>query len=278
MRFMVRHSAGFWRFFDQCERAVPKSSSSNAGVQNVRAVTRACDILRSFHKATLQTLTEVSQSTGLDKGTTRRLLLTLMNSGLIVQNPETQRYGLGRLVRTLSANVVDDFALLSVVIPVLSEIAAELHVTSFLSVYHQGTALALERLHDMKGIEGRWWPIGGTIPLNCGAAPKLLLAYQTEEEITRVLKTPLQAATSETIVNRDALRRRLNLIRRRGWEFAMDDYVLGLTAIAAPVFDSRGKFVCALSITGLTPQMHKSGRPLHVNRLLKATAAVQERL
>lgn len=257
--------------------AVPKSSPS-AHHQNVRAVTRACDILRSFHDTTLQTLAEVSQSTGLDKGTTRRLLLTLMHSGLIVQNPETQRYGLGRQLRTLAANVVDDFALLSVAIPVLSEIATELHVTSFLSVYHQGTALALERLHDVKGIEVRWWPIGGTMPLNCGAAPKLLLAYQSDEEIARVLKKPLQAATSETIVTRDAFRRRLNLIRRRGWEFAMDDFVLGLTAVAVPVFDSRGKLACALSVAGLTPQMSESRRPRHVHRLLKAAAIVQERL
>ena len=63
--------------------------------QNVRAVARALAVLNAFAGKSLQSLAEVTQATGLDKGTTRRLLLTLINSGFVAQDPVTQHYRLG---------------------------------------------------------------------------------------------------------------------------------------------------------------------------------------
>ena len=154
---------------------------------NVRAVTRGLAVLTSFAGKSLQSLAEVTAATGLDKGTTRRLLLTLMDSGFIAQDPATQRYRLGRAVRDLAANVADDYDLRAVAQPVLTELASALHVTAFLSIYDEGDVICLDRIHDMKGIEVHWWAIGGTLPYNCGGAPKLLLSYQPKEEIERVL-------------------------------------------------------------------------------------------
>lgn len=142
--------------------------SIGKSAMNVRAVVRAASILRSFRQRPLQTLAEISTTTGLDKGTTRRLLVTLMNTGFVVQDPVSQKYGLGRMIRILSSSVVDHFDLRSVAVPVLTAIASELHLTTFLSVYQDHSALCLERLHDMKGMEVHWWPVGGTLPINTG--------------------------------------------------------------------------------------------------------------
>ena len=117
--------------------------------QNVRAVTRALAILNSFAGKGLQSLAEVTQATGLDKGTTRRLLLTLMQSGFIAQDPASQQYRLGRALRDLAADAADDFDLRTLALPVLTELAAELHMTSFIWVYDDGDAICLDRIHDM---------------------------------------------------------------------------------------------------------------------------------
>ena len=245
---------------------------------NVRAVTRAADILRTFRNQPKQSLAEVSSAAGLDKGTTRRLLLTMMNSGLIVQDPASQRYGLGRLLRELAASVVDDFDLRSVAVPELTAIANELHLTTFLSVYRNHAALFLERIHDMQGMEVHWWPVGGTLPLNSGGAPKLLLAYQTDAEIEQVLCDPLLPVTPHAITDAGAFRSRLREIRARGWEYAEDDVTLGLAAIAVPVLNADGEIICALSMAGLTPQMRGDDEPRHLARLKEAAARVSRAL
>ncbi len=67
----------------------------------------------------------------------------------------------------------------------------------------------------MRGIELHWWPVGGTMPLNCGVGPKLLLSFQPASEIEQALGGPLTALTPKSIVDPDQLRRRLDQIHAR---------------------------------------------------------------
>jgi len=245
---------------------------------NVRAVTRALAILRSFDGKGLQTLAEIAGETGLDKGTTRRLLVTMMNGGFVAQDPDTQRYGLGRMIRTLAASVVDNFDLRSAASPLLTELANELNVTAFLSIYQNGSAICLERIHGAQGMELRWWPVGGTLALNCGGAPKVLLSYQSDDEIDRVLSGPLPALTPKSVTDPTKLRAHLSQIKARGYEFALDDVSLGLAALAVPILDKAGRIICSVSISTLNPQMVERGRPKHLQRLREAAAEVRRRL
>ena len=250
----------------------------DGAMQNVRAVTRALAVLKSFSGKNLQSLAEVTHATGLDKGTTRRLLLTLMNSGFVTQDPASQHYRLGRAIRELAANVASDRDFRGVALPIATEIASELHMTAFISAYDAGDAVCLDRIHDMKGIEVHWWAIGGTLPYNVGGAPKLLLAYQPPEEIERVLEREPVALTPKSIVDRDALRAALARIRRRGWECAIDDVTVGLAALAVPIEHPEGAVIGSLSIAGLTPQMAERGQPLHLGRLQRAAREIERKL
>lgn len=248
------------------------------GVVTVRAVQRAAAILKSFEGHGLLGLADVARAVDLDKGTTRRLLLTMMKDGLVARDPASERYGLGPLIRRLAADVQLDVDLRAIAAPVLAELAADLQITAFLSVYQNGEAICLDRIHDMKGMEVRWWAIGGTLPPNCGGAPKLLLAFQSEEEIARALAAPLAAMTPRSVLEAQKLKAHLRQIRKRGWELAVDDVAVGLTALATAVCDQRGQLVCAISIAGLTPQMARRGKPVHLDRLRAAADRIAARL
>ncbi|MFX7663268.1 IclR family transcriptional regulator C-terminal domain-containing protein, partial [Acinetobacter baumannii] len=76
--------------------------------------------------------------------------------------------------------------------------------------------------------------------------------------------------TPKSVTDRTELRTHFAQIRKRGWELAIDDVALGLTALAVPIFNRDGAVVAALSIAGLTPQMHQRGRPLHLEQLQTA--------
>ncbi len=151
-------------------------------------------------------------------------------------------------------------------------------ITAFVSVYDDGDVVCLDRLNDMKGIELHWWAVGGTLPYNCGGAPKLLLAYQSEDEIERVLSREPTAMTRVSITDRDKLRERLKQIAARDYEFAIDDVALGLTAIAVPVRAPDGVIAGAISVAGLTPQLcSDEGEPLHLDDLRQAARQIERR-
>jgi IclR family transcriptional regulator, KDG regulon repressor len=255
-----------------------EQAAGTAAPEGVRAVTRALSILNAFAGRGFMTLGEIAAATQLDKATTRRLLLTLIGGRFVVQDAATQRYGLGGAIRALSASVVEHFDLRATAAPVLAEIAAELHTTMFVSVYRDGAAVCLDRIHDIHGMEVRWWAVGGTLPLNCGGAPKLLLAFQSPAEIDRMLARPLTQLTPKSTMDPRALRRQLDKIRARGWEFAVDDVAVGLSALAVPVLDHDGTIVGALSMGGLTPQMVRRGQPIHLKRLQAAAETVRARI
>jgi len=258
---------------------MPKTPAKDeAGTERhggVRAVARALAILRAFEGGGALALGEIAKIAELDKGTARRLLLTLMEERFVYQDAQTQRYGLGATIRSLAAAAPEARDIRSVAKPVLHALAAELHMTVFLSVYRDGQAVCLERLHDLQGMEVRWWSVGGTLPLNCGGAPKLMLAHQPDEEIERVLALPLTPLTPKSIVDPKALRERLLRVRKQGYCFAVDDVALGLSALAAPILDRRGELLCAISLSGLTPQMSDRGRPIHLDRLRAAAESIR---
>lgn len=251
------------------------SDKKTAAVQNVRAVTRALSVLNSFAGKNLQSLAQVSAATKLDKGTTRRLLLTLMHSDFIAQDPVSQHYRLGAAIRKLTSNVEDSRDLRAIAQPILLQLANDLGVTAFVSVFQDDSAVCLDRVHDMRGIEVHWWAIGGTLPLNCGGAPKVFLAYQPEEVIERILSGPLEKLNAKSITDPEVLREQLHVIRKRGWECAIDDVAVGITALAVPVFGADGQLECCVSMAGLTPQMVERGKPVFLGRLQAAAEAVR---
>ena len=254
------------------------SFGSRARPSPVRAVARALAILKSFEAKPLQELKDVAEQARLDKATARRLLLALMAEGFVAQDSETQAYSLGQAVRRLAGSVPDQPDLRRCAAPVLDQLASELRMTAFLSIFRDGAAICLDRYHDMRGLEVRWWSVGGTLPLNCGGAPKLLLALQPEAEVERGLAQPFVALTPKSIMDKAALRRRLALIRKRKWEFAIDDVAVGVSALAVPLFDLAGGLAGAISIAGLTPQMIRRGRPLQLDRLRAAARAIESKL
>ncbi|MGI3168999.1 IclR family transcriptional regulator [Pseudooceanicola sp. C21-150M6] len=249
-----------------------------SSVPNVRAVTRALDVLNSFAGKGLQSLAEVSSQTGLDKGTTRRLLITLMGRDFISQDPTTHQYRLGRAIRELAANVEHSQDLRAIARPALEDLSAALGVTAFLSVFKEGAAVCLDRVHDMRGIEVHWWAVGGTLPLNCGGAPKLFLAYQPEDQIEHLFRGSMQQMSRKSIIDFAELRAHLNLIRRRGWECAVDDVVEGLTALAVPVMGHDGLPVCSISIAGLTPQMVRDGEPAYLKQVQQTAGRIAQQI
>ena len=234
----------------------------------VRAVSRALAILKAFEGVDKLQLRDVAENASLDRATTRRLLLTLMAEGMVRQDEETGFYFLGPAIRRLARSVqeVDPRQVLA---PHMERIARDWSVTVFLSEYRDHRAICLERRHDHKAMEVHFWSLGGSLQINCGAGPKVLLAWQSEEEIDLMLAQPLTALTPKSVTDRKRLKAQLKLIRKRGWELAVDDVVVGLSALAVPLLNTNDQLRGCLSIAGLTAPLIKRRSPSYLERLIE---------
>jgi len=238
-------------------------------------------LLRAFGPATTRlSLAELTRLGGLDKGTTRRILQTLAAGDFIEFDEPTKTYSLGPGILLLMPAVRYGSDLRDIAAPVLSRLAEQCGATSYLWAYFDGFAVCLDRVKSPHlHIDTLRSGIGTRVTLNHSAAPRILLAYLPAEERARVLGAPLERPTDKSIVDPAALETIAAQIRSRGWEFVTDDYMLGMSALGAPVLDRKGELVASISIASLTPQFDMvDGRPALLPLVQKAAMEIGARL
>ncbi len=240
----------------------------------VRAVSRALSVLRAFKPEQPDlSLAEIAQATGLDKATTRRLLVTLIEEGVVRQIALTQRYALTLGILALAA-AVHTGGLREEARPVMAALARASGVTVFLSIPDPQGALCLERMHGADPVQVRWWNVGQHMPWDQGAATRLLLAYMPPEQAIAALRRTAGAAR-----NMDSLLSLLPAVRDCGYAVATDDVAIGLSAIAVPVRDGSGNVIGSLSLGGLTHVVLDGGdRPRALDQLQESAGEISSHL
>jgi len=256
-----------------------KAADPQDDVVTIRAVRRALAILRAFRAADGELpLGQIAQRAQLDKGTTRRLLKTLMVERLVEQRDVGMTYSLGMGVLELAAGLRAGGDLRGQAQPILAELATATETTVFLVVMYDREAMCVGRVDGGNTIQIRAFSIGGRLKLHCGAGPRVLLAHLPDAEQQEFLSGRLEALTAATLTDPAELRVRLQTIRERGWDLAIDEVVEGVVSLAAPVADADGTVVGTISIAGPHPHMLENGQPRHLAALQSAVHALQTRL
>lgn len=257
-----------------------RSMITKPGVPVVRALDRGIALLRAFTPMKpSRTLTELARAAELDMGTTRRLLQTLMFAGLVEHDDRTAQYTLSAGILEIASAVTAGRELREIAAPYLSDIAETCRATAFLWVYHDGMAVCTERVRAAQpSIDVSWFTVGARTPLNCGGGPRTLLGFISDQERAIALARPLQARTEFSETEPKKLRKAAERIRTKGYELAVDDFVLGLAAIGVPIFDRAGGLAGAMSITTLTSHLVADGKPRHLDLLLSAAQDIGRKL
>jgi len=82
---------------------------------------------------------------------------------------------------------------------------------------------------------------------------KALLADMSQTEVEKILqKTGLPEFTSNTLVSPDALFADLKKIASRRWSFDDEERYMGMRCVAASIYNSSGKAVAGISVSGPT--------------------------
>lgn len=204
--------------------------------------------LFSVEKPELQ-LEDISSQLEIGQSTAFRLVHTLMVEGFIVRDPASKSYRLAAAVLALSHTLITNEKLCHLSINILEKLAEKTAETAHIAVFKDDQALYLLKIESS-------YPVhllshaGRTNPIHCTSTGQVLLAYQSDAMIEKVINKGLISYTSKTITDPVKLKNLLQSIRTKGYAVSQEELHEGVVSIAAPVKDHKGKGIAAVSIAG----------------------------
>lgn len=199
-------------------------------------------------------LAEITKLTKIAKTTVFRALEILKKREYVSFDPLTERYMLDMKSLELGIKGLMNIDLVEISIPYLKKLSSKTNETCFLGVYNNGYVVYLYKSEGTLAIQTNS-KLGSRMPTYCTGIGKALLAYQTQEEIDKVLNTPLTKITNKTITDRVELYNVLADIRINGYSIDNEEVEEGLTCVAKPVFNYTNTVVGAISVAGPTARM-----------------------
>jgi DNA-binding IclR family transcriptional regulator len=219
--------------------------------RQVPAVTRALDILELFLEGGgALSAPDITRKLGLPRTTVHELVTTLAARNYLVAVPEQPgRYQLGVRNYQLGSRYAEQLDLAAEGQRVAREVAETCDETVHVAVLEGADVIYIAKVdstHAVRMVSAA----GRRLPAHCTSVGKMLLASLPEGELrTRIDSLELVAMTANSITDPDALCTALADIRERGIAVENRESNPDVSCVAAPVRDSSGRVVAALSVS-----------------------------
>ena len=216
-----------------------------------------------------QQLTDLAERSGLSLPTVHRLLRSLAVAGLVEQDPESSRYGLGPELVRLSERYLDRLPVVHAIAPYLVEIRNGTKATVLAAVLTRGWTVYVDRV-DGEDAGGVFREPVRMRPAFETAAGRLLAARSG----TDAWKEALATANGQSFTQEESKR-----WAKAPYLVLVDEERHGSAEIAVPVIGRSGQTLASLAATG-SPELYSE--EVLVDRvapqLQRAAAAVSRAL
>jgi IclR family transcriptional regulator, KDG regulon repressor len=242
------------------EQLVQYREQSSAHEENAAAsVTPAPMVERAFRLLDLLsgseeglTLSDLGRALNMSKGSIHGLLKTLESNGVIEQTEE-RRFVLGSRIYDLAQSYISRAGLRHFALPAMHRLATGTGETVFLGRVEQKGVRIVECIVDEGGQPGLHIsaPRGLRIPLLAAATgPFVLASWPTAERETFLRSHQLPRFTEHSITDPQRFLARVEEAARTGVSFDHEEYLVGVNAVAAPIYGAGGTLVALLWIVG----------------------------
>lgn len=234
-------------------------------------------ILEELSRSGSLGLNDVTQRTKVSKSTVFRILTTLNNLGYIVRD-EDRNYYVSPSLADLVSEVATTEVLRRLALPHMLRLRdtygetvnlgyLELDKVKYIEVVPSEYAL---RLHEKPG---------ATVHVHASALGKAILAFSELGYAESLLRgRELQIFTRNTVTDPDAILGELRRIHDRGYAFDRGEISPLATCVAAPILDSTGQAIAAISISGPASRFNPRSQSPEVESLMVAAAEIGSQL
>jgi len=250
---------------------------TDPGSSGVRSVQLAIDVLEAVaFSADELGVTQIAGRLNMTKGSVYRHLQTLVERGYLAQNPTTSRYAIGPRSRLLARQAPEE-DLVNLAEGPMRQLRDTLDQPVVLSEMTPRGALVLNKLSGTSPIE-IGVRSGSELTFHASAQGKVMLAFAPQPFKERVLSRPLKRFTDKTIVSPRKIEQELQEVVRLGYASAPEEAMLGLNAVAAPIFDAQDACIAAVAIVGSIQFLPERPRPFDVAQLIETARQISRKL
>lgn len=217
--------------------------------KNANSITKGVYILKSLSDG-IGRISDLSSELSLSKGTVHRLLKTLGQLDLVMQDPITRRYYLGPLILKLASKPI--IAHQKLITCAFDQMRYLRDVTRETVVIHIRVGLERICLEELQSLETVRYTAGKgfVMPLYAGAGGKVLLSEIDENELQLLLRNlRLVSLGPNTITDRKMLLKEIRRVRQQGFATSFGEREQGSSSISVPIKN----YICPVALSILGP-------------------------
>lgn len=243
------------------------------GIQSVEIASRILAALAA--PAQPLPLKEIAQGCSMPAAKVHRYLVSLTRTGLVAQDSDDSRYGIGPASIALGLaglHGIDAVRIASEALIGLRDTSGE---TAVLATWSSAGPVIV-RIEESSRPVFMNVRVGSTLPLLKSAVGLIFAAYLPAHEVAALFAQESRGPSrSGKVPTLEALRRET----RRHTIGAVDgDLVPGVTALAAPIFDHRGRIAASIALLGGAGHLTANTNSDAAKLLQKTAAAISRRL
>jgi len=218
--------------------------------------------------------TELLDESNYPKATLYRFLQNLVSEGMLSYDGERQTYSLGmRLVRLAHAAWTQS-SLAPVARPHLNTLSEAIGETIHLAQLDNAHVLYVDKRNAKRPIE-MFSQAGKVGPAYCTGVGKAMLAYLSEQELSRILpQQSYHRFTPNTYGNQQDLCAELVNIRKRGFAYDREEHEPDIICVAVPIVSQNARVLGAISVTSSTTRTSLKALEKLVPQMQKATRKI----
>lgn len=235
----------------------------------IQSVVRSIDILKCFEDSEELGVTEISHKVGLHKSTVFNIITTLEKCNFLEKNLNSGKYRLGTELFRLGTKV--NISMRKIARPYLEKLASQFKETVNLVIRDGNYVIYIEKIESPHSMRISTM-VGGRLPINATAVGKAILSGLPADELVKILEElSFGKFTVRTICNKCDLMNYLTQVRLVRYAEDVEELEIGLTCVAAPIFDHTGKAIAAISVSGPTTRMVEPFRKQIAEELINVT-------
>ncbi len=217
-------------------------------------------------------LNELARHLHSSRSSVVRIISALEQAGLVTRDPETRRLSLTFRLLALGGAALDQQPWYNLCKPHVAALSKETNEICHMAVLDGADIIYIAKNEptDSAHLVAH---VGGRASAYCTGLGKVLLAAKSHGEVeTHLAQYPLVRRTSHSITDVDAMRRELELVRRRGYAVDNEENRDGVRCVACPIVDYRRVTVAALSVAAPAIRLPERAIPAMAQKVGDAAA------
>ncbi|MCA3761435.1 MAG: IclR family transcriptional regulator [Cutibacterium sp.] len=222
-------------------------------------------------------VSEVAAVLGLPKSSVSAMMSSLAEQGLLRRTGD-RGYRLGWGIMAMSRVLLETTRFRDEARRGMEYLVSLFGETVHLATLERGQVLYVDKMQGTRAIQVAVTAVGGKFSAHASGVGKAILAYRPWEEVVEILEREgMPARTPNTITTLEEFREELERVRRQGYAHDIEEGMLELCCVAAPIRDHTGEVVASMSLSVPTYRFWQSEEKYR-NTLIGTVRKVSENL